>query len=196
MKAPVNYKVFYYSALNQKVKDFDLTIQETFDGETNVSIMGFHNATGIKLEASLSSRGDSWLISTEAERSSKKEDALFYLNMGIHKGSHLIEDPDLLSKANFLKGIIHSINESGYPIAVECFLVRENIDGFETAVLNISKYLNLVRNNFLVRMEEDLQPDTENIDKLKVHGFDISSLQHLADKTFRILTYDPLWGTG
>jgi len=185
--SPIVYHCWYYSQ-DLTVKQFELTVQETFDHVMYADAKGFHAKNDkVALKGSMNPIGSCWLVAT------RSKDPFLYLDISIHKGNNLTVDSELLSNANFFKGIIHSINGNMDPIAVECFLIREGIPGYNEAVLHIQRYLNLVQNHFQVRMNH-FQPDDKQIDHLTVQEYDISHLVRLANKDFRILTYNFLTG--
>jgi hypothetical protein len=181
------YHGWYYSQ-DQTVKHFELTIRETFEHVWYGDANGFHSKNEkITLVGSMTPIGSCWLLAM------RSKDPFLYLDISIHKGDNLTADPELLSKANFFKGIIHSINSNRDLIAVECFLIRTDINGYDEAVLHIKRYLNLVHNHFQVRIDH-FRPDDEKIDHLRVQEYDITQLVRLANQDFRILTYNFLTG--
>ena len=181
----VSYDVFYYSRINSKTERFDLTIEGSFDHQLYAYAENFHfDHEGCRLEGPMHRVGDCWLINV------RSSDPVLYLDINIHVGKSKAHKPENLLKEDYLRGLLHAIASAGNPVAMECLLVSNRIKNEEAAMakLKIASYLNLVRHNFQVRIAKDQHMDHPA--KMEVQQYDLSLLDNMANRTYRILTYN------
>lgn len=176
---------FYYCKKRYAICSFDLLFTfapeptgRFFSSGVILKMVNFHDddPEGV-LQGTLTQFKECW--------NSKLENKDHFLNLSFHT-SDGAKKREKLQQVKFLFGMVSGTASKHHLFCAECVVVRN--DHKDIARQDIARYLQLRRNRFEVNIQA---ADLLSTDGLQTDGISLHKIDHLAGKTYRIITLTP-----